>query len=95
MKFVAQGVVKQQEYFFCYFLTLLGVDVLLLQNEVDIEEKLDALQLSRQVVLGEKGGIKHLPACVQPFLIALHTAGGPVPVNVPGERSHSVIDSLS
>lgn len=57
MKFVAQGVVKQQEYFFCYFLTLLGVDVLLLQNEVDIEEKLDALQLSRQVVLGEKRAV--------------------------------------
>ena len=57
MKFVAQGVVKQQEYFFCYFLTLLGVDVLLLQNEVDIEEKLDALQLSRQVVLGEKKAV--------------------------------------
>lgn len=54
MKFVAQGVVKQQEYFFCYFLTLLGIDVLLLQNEADIEEKLEALHLSGQVVLGEK-----------------------------------------
>lgn len=54
MKFVAQGVTKEQEYFFCYFLTLLGIDVLLLQNDVDIDEKTEALHLSGQIVLGEK-----------------------------------------
>ncbi len=54
MKFVAQGVTKEQEYFFCYLLTLLGIDVLLLQNEVDIDEKLNNLHLSEQITLGEK-----------------------------------------
>lgn len=54
MKFVAQGITKEQEYFFCYFLTLLGIDVLLLQNEADINEKIEALHLSGQIVLGEK-----------------------------------------
>lgn len=57
MKFVAQGVTKEQEYFFCYFLTLLGIDVLLLQNEADIDEKLEALHLSSQVTLGEKKAV--------------------------------------
>lgn len=57
MKFVAQGVTKEQEYFFCYFLTLLGIDVLLLQNEVDIDEKLEALHLSRQIALGGKRAV--------------------------------------
>ena len=54
MKFVAQGITKGQEYFFCYFLTLLGIDVLLLQNEMDIDEKMEALHLSTQITLGEK-----------------------------------------
>lgn len=54
MKFVAQGITKEQEYFFCYLLTLLGIDVLLLQNEADIDERIEALHLSRQIVLGEK-----------------------------------------
>ncbi len=57
MKFVAQGVIKEQEYFFCYFLTLLGIDVLLLQNEADIDEKMDALHLSGQITLGEKKAV--------------------------------------
>lgn len=57
MKFVAQGVTKEQEYFFCYFLTLLGIDVLLLQNEVDIDERMDSLHLSRQISLGEKRAV--------------------------------------
>lgn len=57
MKFVAQDVTKAQEYFFCYFLTLMGIDVLLLQNETDIDEKMEALHLSGQITLGEKKGI--------------------------------------
>lgn len=57
MKFVAQDVTKEQEYFFCYFLTLLGIDVLLLQKEADIGEKLDALHLSEQIILGEKKAV--------------------------------------
>lgn len=57
MKFVAQGVTREQEYFFCYFLTLLGIDVLLLQNETDIDERIEALHLSRQITLGEKKAV--------------------------------------
>lgn len=57
MKFVAQGVMKEQEYFFCYFLTLLGIDVLLLQNEADIDARMDSLHLSRQIALGEKKAV--------------------------------------
>lgn len=57
MKFVAQGITKEQEYFFCYFLTLLGIDVLLLQNEEDIEERIEALHLSKQIILGEKRAV--------------------------------------
>lgn len=57
MKFVAQGIVKEQGYLFCYFLTLLGIDVLLLQTETDIDEKLDGLHLSAQFVLGEKRAV--------------------------------------
>lgn len=57
MKFVAQGVMKEQEYFFCYFLTLLGIDVLLLQNEADIDERMDSLHLSMQIPLGEKRAV--------------------------------------
>jgi len=54
MKFVAQQVIKEQEYLFCYFLTLLGIDVLLLQNEKDIDEKMDHFRLSEKFILGEK-----------------------------------------
>jgi len=57
MKFVAQGVTKEQEYFFCYFLTLLGIDVLLLQTEADIDEKMETLHLSRQITLGENRAV--------------------------------------
>lgn len=57
MKFVAQDVKKEQEYFFCYYLTLLGIDVLLLQSEFDIDEKMENLHLSSQIVLGEKMSI--------------------------------------
>lgn len=57
MKFVAQDITKEQEYFFCYFLTLLGIDVLLLQKEADIGEKLEALHLSEQIYLGEKKAV--------------------------------------
>ncbi len=57
MKFVAQDIRKEQEYLFCYFLTLLGIDVLLLQKESDIDAGLEALHLSEQITLGEKGAV--------------------------------------
>ena len=41
-----------QEYLFSYFLTQLGMDVLLLQCSVDIEEKLEQLNLSKRLDMG-------------------------------------------
>lgn len=54
MKFAAENVEKEQEYLFCFFLTRLGADVLLLQNERDIGEPLAALRLSEACRLGER-----------------------------------------
>lgn len=53
MKVAAQNVAKKQEYFFYYFLTLLGMDVLLLQTEADIADELEALKLSEKCPLGD------------------------------------------
>lgn len=57
MKFAAQGVTKEQEYLFCYLLTLMGIDVLLIQNAADIDGKLEGWKLSDKIVLGEKRDI--------------------------------------
>ena len=53
IKLVLSNITKQQEYFFAYLLTLLGCDVLLLQNEADISPKEEGLGLSQKVRLGE------------------------------------------
>ncbi len=55
MKFVAPELSRKQEYLFAYFLTLLGVDVLLLQHQSDIDGKLEGLKLSKKVQLGAFG----------------------------------------
>ena len=57
VKLVLSNIVKSQEYLFCYLLTLLGYDVLLLQSEADISEKEEALGLSRSIRLGNFGKI--------------------------------------
>lgn len=57
VKLVLSNIVKSQEYLFCYLLTLLGYDVLLLQSEADISEKDEELGLSRRIKLGEFGKI--------------------------------------
>lgn len=68
VKIVAENVVKKQEYFFYYMLTLMGMDVLLLQSSQDIGADLEALGLSEKFVLGEYGETK-LPAfSLQPAL---------------------------
>lgn len=48
MKVACMNIAKQQEYLFCYLLTLLGFDVLLLQTEQDISPELERLGLSRK-----------------------------------------------
>ena len=52
MKVVAENVLKEQEYLFYYFLTLLGCDVLLLQYKKDMEAPEVMKALSSQLVLG-------------------------------------------
>ena len=48
-KAVFGNICKKQEYLFCYLLTLLGFDVLLLQAGQDIDAELERLGLSRLV----------------------------------------------
>ena len=66
VKLVLSNIVKSQEYLFCYLLTLLGYDVLLLQSEADISEKEEAWQLSRKIRLGEFGKIDLMEPAVKP-----------------------------
>lgn len=53
MKIVIENIVKEQEYLFCYLLTQLGIDVLLLQYASDIESQIQQLGWSDKLVLGE------------------------------------------
>ncbi len=51
IKIVLENVVKEQEYLFCYLLTLLGCDVLLIQSREDLsDEKMK--KLSKEIRLG-------------------------------------------
>lgn len=54
VKIVAANIVKKQEYLFFYMLTLVGFDVLLLQNEHDIQEEEERLGLSKKYMLENK-----------------------------------------
>lgn len=65
VKFVVSNIRKKQEYLFCYFLTLLGIDVLLLQVQQDIDRDLEKLNLSQKVVEA------HPKPCVIPEYEAL------------------------
>lgn len=53
IKVVISNIVKEQEYLFCYMITLIGIDVLLLQykNDIQINDELDKLSITS--VLGE------------------------------------------
>ncbi len=53
MKAVFQNVSRKQEYLFCYLLTQIGVDVMLLQCEEDIGEGLERLKLSQKILQGK------------------------------------------
>ncbi len=52
VKIVADNITKKQEYFFFYFLTLIGCDVLLIQSKTDIAADIDRLGLSKKLALG-------------------------------------------
>ncbi len=64
-KVVLENVGKEQEYLFGYFLSLLGCDVLLLQNRRDAEVPEALKRLSKPLVLGAFGKEK-LPPYVPP-----------------------------
>ena len=45
-KVVFENICRQQEYLFCFLLTLLGFDVLLIQSNQDLDRELEGLGLS-------------------------------------------------
>lgn len=55
MKILAENVRKEQEYLFYYLATLLGCDVLLLENREDVEVSEGLKNLSQKFVLGPFG----------------------------------------
>lgn len=58
IKIVLENAVKEQEYMFGYFLSLLGCDVLLLENRGDVNIPEEMEKLSKTMVLGNYGSVK-------------------------------------
>lgn len=54
-KLVMQDLPKKQEYLFACLMTKLGVDVMLLQHQADIDGQLEGLSLSKKTILGDFG----------------------------------------
>jgi len=84
MKLAAPNFSKKQEYLFAYFMTLLGVDVLLLQYQSDIDASLEKLNFSVPVRLGDFGPCT-LPA-FQPYVPVL-----PVPERTQRKNSRPAV----
>lgn len=55
LKFAAANFSKKQEYLYAYLLTQMGIDVLLLQYQSDIDASLEQMKLSIKVELGSFG----------------------------------------
>lgn len=55
VKIVSENITGIHNYLFFYLLVLMGIDVLLIQCEKDIDDKLKALDLSQSVVVGQTG----------------------------------------
>ena len=67
-KAVFGNICKRQEYLFCYLLTLLGFDVLLLQWEQDIDAELERMGLSKRIgaeIAGHMAVPEYAPAQYQ------------------------------
>ena len=58
VKIVSDNIVKPQEYLFFYFATLLGFDVLLLNNRADIVINEKIRNLSSELILGSFGTVE-------------------------------------
>lgn len=64
IKIVAENITKKHEYFFFYMLAVMGLNVLLIQSNCDINNELEKLNLSEKFVLGNLGNItisKYIP----------------------------------
>ncbi len=57
MKCVFHNIRKEQEFYFCYMLTCLGIDVLLLQSKYDIDEKCTRLPCLGTIEIGAFGDV--------------------------------------
>ncbi len=53
VKIVSHNIVRRQEYCFFYFLTWLGMDVLLIQSRQDVEPEMEKMGLSQSYRLGD------------------------------------------
>lgn len=51
-KVVLSGISKKQEYLFCYYLTLLGIDVMILLPSKDMENVPEIQRISKKAILG-------------------------------------------
>lgn len=58
VKVIADNIVKEQEYLFYLFLTLLGCDVLLIENREDVNVSEKLKQFSYELALGKFGNAK-------------------------------------
>ena len=57
MKCVFHNIQKEQEFYFCYMLTCLGIDVLLLQSKHDIDKKCAELPCLGMIKVGDFGDV--------------------------------------
>ena len=55
IKIVADNIVKTQDYLFYYYVTLLGCDVMLLNNKADVQADAALKKLSSEIALGAFG----------------------------------------
>lgn len=55
IKIVADNIVKTQDYLFYYYVTLLGCDVMLLNNKADVQADVALKKLSSEIALGAFG----------------------------------------
>jgi len=90
IKIIADNVVKDQEYMFYLFLTFIGCDVFLIENQADVDAADELLKYSQRLVLGEfgKSQIKPYVKCVQEEK-AKKTAKKEIPAALNGSPVHN------
>ncbi len=84
MKILAEGVRKEQEYLFYYLVTLLGCDIILLENQKDVEISQELKNLSQELILGPFG-TSNLPV-YSPYVP--QTEQSSVRVTIPERNRH-------